>query len=106
LTSGGYDVYCDVYLPDEETTAMSRMVRKQVYIEPWQEAALKRLAQEAGVTEAEIIREAIDRHAGLFLLPRRDLTVWLREMAFIDDLIRQGPVPGGRTWRREELHER
>ena len=85
---------------------MVRMVRKQVYIESRQEILLKRLAQQAGTTEAEIIRQAIDLHAKTVILPNRDLTAWLRERSFVDDLIRQGPVPGGRAWQREELHER
>jgi len=82
------------------------MVRKQVYIESRQEILLKRLAQQAGITEAEIIRQAIDQHTRTVVLTNRDLAAWQREVSFIDDLIRQGPVPGGRTWRREELHER
>jgi len=85
---------------------MSRMVRKQVYIEPRQEALLKRLVQETGATEAEIIRQAIDDHTRATLPSRRDMTAWHKELAFIDKLIRQGPVPGGRTWRREDLYER
>jgi len=82
------------------------MVRKQVYIESRQEILLKRLAQQAGITEAEIIRQAIDQHTKTVVLTNQDLAAWQREVSFIDDLIRQGPVPGGRTWRREELHER
>ena len=39
---------------------MRRMVRKQVYIEPGQDARLKRQAAQLGVTEAELIRRAID----------------------------------------------
>jgi len=81
------------------------MVRKQVYIRPGQEALLKRLAQETGMTEAELIRQAIDRRSGTVHLPR-DLRAWQEERAFIARLIEQGPVPGERTWRREELHER
>jgi hypothetical protein len=81
------------------------MVRKQVYIRPGQEALLKRLAQETGMTEAELIRQAIDRRSGAVHLPR-DLRAWQEERAFIARLIEQGPVPGERTWRREELHER
>jgi Ribbon-helix-helix domain len=38
----------------------SAMIRKQVYIEPEQDKALKRLSSEAGVTEAALIRESID----------------------------------------------
>jgi len=85
---------------------MTRMVRKQVYIEPRQEALLKRLVQETGATEAEIIRQFIDRQARVFLLPRRDLSAWLEERDFIRQLIQQGPVAGRRRWRREDLHER
>ncbi len=85
---------------------MTRMVRKQVYIEDRQEALLKRLAQSTGETEAEIIRQAIDRQARTLLFPRRDLDAWREERAFIQDLIRRGPVPGGRAWRREDLYER
>ncbi len=81
-------------------------VRKQIYIEPDQETMLKWLAREMGVTEAEVIRQAIDRQARLFRSVRRDLRAWEEESAFIQRLIEQGPVPGGRTWRREDLYER
>jgi hypothetical protein len=37
------------------------MIRKQVYIEPRHDRMLKRRASQRGVTEAEIIREALDR---------------------------------------------
>ena len=84
---------------------MTRMVRKQVYIEPRQETLLKRLARDTGVTEAEIIRQAIDRQTQVTLFSRRDLNAWRQERAFIQSLIQQGPVPGGRRWRREDLYE-
>ena len=85
---------------------MTVKVRKQVYIEPHQEEVLKRLARETGISEAEFIRQAIDRHARSLRPPRRDLSAWEKERAFIDRLIQQGSVRGGRTWRREELYER
>ncbi len=85
---------------------MGRMVRKQIYIEPQQEATLKRLAQQLGVTEAEMIRQAIDRQMQMFSPPRRDIRAWQKERAFIRKLIQQGPAPGKRTWKREELHGR
>jgi len=37
------------------------LVRKQTYITPEQDAALKRLAQQQGTTEAEILRRALDQ---------------------------------------------
>jgi hypothetical protein len=85
---------------------MTRMVRKQVYIEPRQEALLKQLARETGATEADLIRQAIDRQTKVLLFPRRDLKAWQQERDFIRRLIEQGPVPGERRWRREDLYER
>jgi hypothetical protein len=91
---------------EEKDGNMATKVRKQVYIEPYQEAILKRLAQEQGISEAEIIRRAIDQHTRLLGLPRRDLVGWEKERAFILGLIEQGPVPGKRSWRREDLYDR
>ena len=81
----------------------TKKVRKQIYIEARQEQLLKQLVKETGATEAELIRQAIDRHTGSFV-PQRDVHVWQEERAFIDRLIQEGPVPGGTTWKREELH--
>ena len=36
------------------------LVRKQTYITPAQDRAVKRLAQQQGTTEAEILRRALD----------------------------------------------
>jgi hypothetical protein len=36
------------------------MIRKQIYITPKQNQTLKRLAKKRGVTEANVVREAID----------------------------------------------
>ncbi len=85
---------------------MTKMVRKQIYLEPRQEAGLKRMVRESGTTQAELIREAIDQQmTGALYLPR-DLNAWKRESEFIRSLIQLGPVPGGRNWRREDLHDR
>lgn len=40
------------------------MVRKQIYIQKRQDALLKRLARARGLSEAEIIRQAIERELG------------------------------------------
>jgi hypothetical protein len=85
---------------------MSAKVRKQIYIEAHQEAQLKALAEQTGLSEAEIIRQAINRQARILRLPRRELDVWDKEQEFIAQLMAQGPVTGGRTWTREELHDR
>jgi hypothetical protein len=85
---------------------MTLKIRKQIYIDPGQEVLLKQLAESTGMAEAEIIRQAIDRQARALGVPKRNLAAWERERDFILWLIRQGLVPGGRTWRREDLHER
>ncbi|MCL6561058.1 MAG: ribbon-helix-helix domain-containing protein [Firmicutes bacterium] len=46
----------------EKMEKMEKMVRKQTYISPDQDKALKRRAKKEGTTEAEIIRRAIDRY--------------------------------------------
>ncbi len=37
------------------------LIRKQTYITPAQDRAVKRLAQQQGTTEAEILRKALDQ---------------------------------------------
>jgi hypothetical protein len=81
-------------------------IRKQVYLEPNQELILKRLAKKTGMTEAEIIRQAIDRYTKMIRPTRREMGAWERERTFITRLIKQSSVPGGRSWTREDLHER
>ncbi len=85
---------------------MVTKIRKQIYIEPAQEVMLKRLADETGQSEAELIRQAINHHAQLVQYPRPDMAAWAAEKAFIKQLMAQGAVPGDRAWQREDLYER
>jgi hypothetical protein len=82
------------------------MIRKQVYIEPWQDALLKRLARSRGMSEAEIIRQAIDREAGApSAIPGKpDLEAWEEVRALIQAMVDQGPVAGKRRWNRDQLY--
>ena len=84
---------------------MAQMIRKQVYIEPRHEAILKRLARALGVTEAEIIRRAIDNQESAAPSVIYDLTAWEQEKAFIAEWVAAGPLAGGRRWRREDAYE-
>jgi hypothetical protein len=84
---------------------MTTMVRKQVYIEPRQDKLLKRWAAETGRTEAEIVREALDRWMASEERRREAEAAWEEERAFIEARMAEGPVPGGRRWTREELYE-
>lgn len=85
---------------------MSTKVRKQIYIEPEQEKLLKEISAETGMSEAEIIREAIDRHVAEMGNPGHRQQAWARIEAFIAKRMEIGPVPGGRTWRREDIYDR
>ncbi len=59
---------------------MTRMLRKQIYIEKRQRALLKRLAKKCGVSEAEIIRQAIDHETlggPVPAVPLRPILCWI-----------------------------
>ena len=87
-------------------TAMTTKIRKQIYIESDQNAVIKRLSNESGMPEAEIIRQAIDQHVQALRAPKRDLGAWEAERTFIMRLMCQETIVGNRTWRREDLYER
>ena len=85
---------------------MSTKIRKHIYIEREQDAILKQLAHDTGMSEAEIIREAIDRHVAEVGNPGQRQQAWARIEAFLAKRMEIGPVPGGRTWRREDIYDR
>ncbi|HLE91193.1 MAG TPA: CopG family transcriptional regulator [Anaerolineales bacterium] len=86
---------------------MSQMVRKQIYIQKSQEERLKKVAEARGVSEAEIIRRALEnelKRAGY----RRayDNEAWKRLDAAIQEMDKLPPVPQEkRDWKREDLYE-
>ena len=84
---------------------MPRMIRKQIYIESGQDNSLKKQARNLGVTQAEVIRQAIDRQMSSVRLSIQDLKAWEREKAFIAKRIAKGRAPGGRQWKREDAYE-
>lgn len=85
----------------------SNMIRKQLYITREQERALKDRAREEGHTEAEIVREALDRHLRYESSPvipehRRDA---LEELITMNEEVARGHrFPRGYTFDREELY--
>jgi hypothetical protein len=85
---------------------MGTKIRKQIYIETEQESRLKQLASLTGLSEAEIIRQAIDQRTQTAHTRRRNLAAWESERAFIQKLMDAGPISGGRTWQREDLYDR
>ena len=85
---------------------METKVRKQIYIEPAQEQMLKQLAETLQVSEAELIRQAIDTQLRSLRPRRRSRQAWEAERRRIERLIELGPVSGRRTWRREDVYDR
>ena len=84
------------------------MVRKHFRIEERQERALKELAAKTGRSEADLIREAIERIILSGPEPRRDSKAWEEAVRFMEERIKRlGDVPQQkRTWTREDAHGR
>ncbi len=87
---------------------MSQMIRKQIYLEKKQEVNLKRLAHSQGVSEAEVIRQAIDEKVSSprqLMLPA-DPLAWEKALHFMKKLQRQGSRKArSRPWNREEAYQ-
>lgn len=88
------------------TRFMARMVRKQVYIEPAQEKALKRSARSLGVPEADLVRRAL---AGLGGLRRPaaappDMAAWQDALRFMRARTAGPGSARQRDWTRDDLY--
>jgi hypothetical protein len=98
-------MYNAMYISTKGEMKMARMVRKQVYIEPRQDSALKERAKLLGVTEADLIRRGIDQVLSAELTQEERLKVW-EEMKEYIEKHRSMKVPQtGRSWTRDELYE-
>jgi hypothetical protein len=87
---------------------MAQMVRKQIYIEKRQEALLKRIAKARGVSEAEFIRQAIDRQirSGASHPTLPDPQAWERAYQFMLSRDRLGiDKTQAYKWKREDAYE-
>lgn len=88
---------------------MATKIRKQIYLDAEQEAILKQITADTGMSEAEIIRKAVSRYSLSLQPSRRNLKAWEEEKAFIQQLIEQtspNSAPKKRTWSREDLYDR
>ncbi|MEH2423023.1 MAG: hypothetical protein V7K48_19555 [Nostoc sp.] len=74
-------------------------------MEPRKEHLIKAIAQQAGISEAEIIRQAIDLHLGEITAPQTNLEMWETEREFIDQIKTRPAQLGGRDWQRKDLYE-
>jgi hypothetical protein len=85
---------------------MSQMVRKQIYIYKRQEAQLKRISEARGISEAEIIRNALDREVNSQIAPYHyDEEAWKKILAFIDQRTALGVTGEPYKFRREDAYE-
>lgn len=86
---------------------MVQMIRKQVYIQARQQKTLRRLSELRGISEAELIRQAIDHQiGGTSAAFFSDATAWEEARALMLALLdagAEGRQP--REWRREDLYE-
>ena len=86
---------------------MSKLIRKQLYITREQDNRLKIRAKKMGVTQAELVREAIDNQSYTVEYPNRDLSKWQEEVEFIKSrMLHKEYLRGERTWKREDLYDR
>ena len=89
---------------------MSDMVRKQFYIHKRHQVLLRRLSQARGVSEAEIVRQAIEREtAGSSPLPTLpDRAAWEEIVRFLET--RKALTSGSEgsepyQWNREDAYQ-
>jgi hypothetical protein len=68
-----------MYSESSRGVSIARKLHKQIYLDPQQEAALKRQAAATGVGEAEIIRQAIDNQTRILRHLVVALEAWERE---------------------------
>lgn len=86
---------------------MTRMVRKQLYIDARQERMLKDGAEALGTTEAELVRMAIDRLFESEVTLADPAAGWERLMRFVSGHASgEAPEASERTWTREDAHAR
>jgi hypothetical protein len=84
---------------------MSRLIRKQIYIEPEQDAVLKRRARELGVSESELMRLGIAQVAPVSAEAEGRLHAWQHIMAFVATYDQVDVPQTGRNWTRDELYD-
>jgi hypothetical protein len=84
----------------------THMVRKQIYIQARHDAILKRLSKARGISEAEIIRQAIEREAsGNPAQPASiDHSAWQEIIAFIEERQKTATSHEPYHWNRDEIY--
>ena len=103
----GAFVYNVMYNIDFIGENMSEMIRKQIYIHKRQEILLKRLARARGLSEAEIVRRAIEREAsGNSPQPlAADGSAWDEILEFVAGRKALGSQGEPYYWDRQDAHQ-
>lgn len=82
------------------------MVRKQIYIPKRQDALLKRLAKQRGVSEAEIIRQALEREVEAPTFVQNREKAFAKMLAFADQRkVKYSGQGEPFKWKRDEIYE-
>lgn len=85
---------------------MASMVRKQIYIEEQQEARLKERSIRTGLSEAELIRRALDGDRDFVLSLAPDPKAWADARALmLSAAERAGCSREPLRWKREDLYQ-
>ena len=84
---------------------MGGTVRKQVDIELTEDELLRQRARELGISEADLIREAIARVLHNPAAWRSGFTTWEEVKAEIEERRRMETAQKARGWTRDELYE-
>ena len=86
---------------------MSEMVRKQFYIHERQQILLRRLSQARGVSEAEIVRQAIEREATGVApqSPLPDRAAWEEILDFVEARQALGADGEPYQWNRQDAYK-
>jgi hypothetical protein len=87
-----------------------KMLRKQIYLLPQQDTKLKALAHQQRMTEAELIRQAVE----IFLnqpvtndvkhLPPNE-AAWQEILASFEEIRKSGVIGEPHRWRREDYYD-
>jgi hypothetical protein len=83
------------------------MIRKQIYIQRRQQAILRRQARALRVSEAALIRQALDRQARSgSQVSEPDPDAWEQAHRFMLAMMARGPLRARRRrWTRDELYD-
>ena len=82
------------------------MIRKQIYIPSRQDSLLKKLAKQRGVSEAEVIRQALDREVQMPGIEQTSEAAFAKMEKFMEERkARYAGTGEPYRWSRNEIYE-